>query len=109
MTRPALLTLVRQHMLRVAVPLFIALALAACSKTNKNKEVCQQTAEQYAACTKAMLGEDMYQLVKSKEKEAVELCTGDHKAVAMYEKCLLEKDCGKFNSCMVDASLAKGP
>ncbi|MBA2541371.1 MAG: hypothetical protein H0V17_17150 [Deltaproteobacteria bacterium] len=91
----------------VAIPLLFS-ALLACSKGH-NKEVCKQAADHYGACVKKTLGDEMYQLVKSKEKEGIEQCTGDDKTVAMYEKCLPEKDCDKFNECILDYARANGP
>ncbi len=95
-------------LLRLAITVALSFSLFACSKAH-NKEVCKQAADQYSECVKKMLGADMYQLVKSKEKEGIEQCTGDDKTVAMYEKCLPEKDCDKFNACMLDYAGANGP
>ena len=93
-------------MLRVAV--LFSFSLFACSNAH-NKEICKQAADQYSECVKKTLGADMYQLVKSKEKEGIEQCTGDAKTVAMYEKCLPVKDCDKFNDCMTEYAGANGP
>ena len=93
---------------RMAIPLLLALSLAACSKA-KNKELCQKAADHYSACVKKTLGDEMYQIVKSKEREGVEQCSGDDKTVAMYEKCLKETDCDKFQDCLLEYAAANGP
>ncbi len=92
----------------MTIPLLLALSLAACSK-GKNKEVCKQAAEHYGTCVKQILGDEMYQMVKAKEAEGIPACAGDDKTVAMYEKCLPEKDCDKFMKCIEDYALANGP
>ncbi len=94
-------------MRRVAV-LVALLGFAACSKGH-NKEVCRKAADHYSACVKQTLGDEMYQLVMSKEKDGIEQCTGDDKTVAMYEKCLVETDCDKFQDCMMEYAATHGP
>jgi hypothetical protein len=94
--------------MRHVTVLVLCLAAAACSKGH-NKEVCKQAADHYGTCVKQMLGDEMHQMVKAKEKDGIEQCTGDDRTVAMYEKCLPEKDCDKFMSCIQDYALANGP
>lgn len=95
-------------MRRVAVPsLLLVLSLAACS--GKNKEVCQKAADHYSACVKKTLGDEMYKIVKDKEHEGVEQCSGDSKTIAMYEKCLAETDCDKFQDCLLEYATTHGP
>ena len=95
-------------MRRVAVPFLLALSIAACSKA-KNKEICQKTTTHYGACVKQLLGEEMYQMVQAKEKDGIEQCTGDDKTVAMYEKCLVETDCTKFQDCIMEYATTHAP
>jgi hypothetical protein len=95
-------------MRRLAIPFLLALSLAACSKA-KNKEICQKAADHYGSCVKKTLGNEMYEMVKAKEKEGIEQCTGDDKTVAMYEKCLVETDCDKFQDCMMEYATTHGP
>ncbi len=95
-------------MRRIAIPLLVTLSLAACSKA-KNKELCQTAADRYTTCVKKMLGDEMYEIVKAKEREGVEQCAGDDRTVAMYEKCLKETDCEKFQSCLLEYAAANGP
>ncbi len=94
--------------MRYVAVLVAVLGIAACSKGH-NKEVCRKAADHYGVCVKKMLGDEMYEMVKSKEKDGIEECTNDDKTVAMYEKCLVETDCNKFQDCIMEYATTHGP
>lgn len=94
--------------MRYVAVLVAVLGVAACSKGH-NKEVCRKAADHYGACVKQLLGNEMYEMVKAKEKDGIEQCTDDDKTVAMYEKCLVETDCNKFQDCIMEYATTHGP
>lgn len=64
--------------------------------------VCERAAERYVGCMEKLLGEEAGALARSKQKEGIPACAQDPMTVAMYDKCLPEPDCARFQGCMTE-------
>jgi hypothetical protein len=83
----------------VLLALPLTLGLLACGD---GKKVCTQAADQYERCVEKVLGAEMAKMARSKREAGIEACADDKDTIAMYRKCLPEKDCTKFLKCLED-------
>lgn len=86
--------------------LAMTLGLLACGD---GKKICTQAADQYEGCVAKVLGAEMAKLARSKREAGIEACADDKDTIAMYKKCLPEKDCTKFLKCLEDYAKQNGP
>ena len=66
------------------------------------KKLCTQAADQYEGCVGKVLGAEMAKMARSKREAGIEACADDQDTIAMYKKCLPEKECTKFLKCLED-------